>query len=139
VLYIAYMAKPTQYTLILATFEKDSPSDPSAEEAFRESSALPSELRRKLHSPVWVADDKGEVIAMLTGGSLDDWAKNPEYVLEEVTRRKVKLRFGTFEDRCCDNGGLGDHLDRLAAAVARDVDGLVEYNSAELLMRARAT
>ncbi|OLQ02786.1 Pentatricopeptide repeat-containing protein, chloroplastic [Symbiodinium microadriaticum] len=124
VLYIAYMAKPTQYTLILATFEKDSPSDPSAEEAFRESSALPSELRRKLHSPVWVADDKGEVIAMLTGGSLDDWAKNPEYVLEEVTRRKVKLRFGTFEDRCCDNGGLGDHLDRLAAAVARDVDGL---------------
>eukprot|EP00439_Symbiodinium_sp_Y106_P047983 s2136_g6.t1 len=124
VLYIAYMAKPTQYTLILATFEKDSPSDASAEEAFRESSALPPELLRKLHGPVWVADDKGEVIAMLTGGSLDDWAKNPEYVLEEVTRRKVKMRFGTFEDRCCDNGGLGDHLDRLAAAVTRDVDGL---------------
>ncbi|CAE7798360.1 unnamed protein product [Symbiodinium sp. CCMP2592] len=84
--------------------------------------AVASVLMHRLARPLCFS--RSAVIAMLTGGSLDDWAKNPEYVLEEVTRRKVKLRFGTFEDRCCDNGGLGDHLDRLAAAVARDVDGL---------------
>ncbi|CAK9028451.1 unnamed protein product [Durusdinium trenchii] len=110
-----HLGQPVEYTFLLATFEDAEDSALSAAEAFR-NAALPPELLRKLKGPVWTSDAKGEVVALLLDGRLEDWLRNPQYVLEDVTRRTAQMRYGTFEDVCCFGTG---HLVRMAKRLQR--------------------
>ncbi|CAJ1362302.1 unnamed protein product [Effrenium voratum] len=84
---------PVEYTFLLATFEAVDT------QAFKRE--LPPELRRKLSGPIWTTNG-GAAIALLLHGRLEDWLRNPQYVLEDVVGSAVQMRYGTFQDTCCD-------------------------------------
>ncbi|CAK9028452.1 unnamed protein product [Durusdinium trenchii] len=74
--------------------------------------ALIDFLRLWTPEPFWVLT----VVALLLDGRLEDWLRNPQYVLEDVTRRTAQMRYGTFEDVCCFGTG---HLVRMAKRLQR--------------------
>eukprot|EP00434_Breviolum_minutum_P011599 symbB.v1.2.010231.t1/scaffold667.1/size175007/14 len=122
------LGQPIEYTFMMVVFEESEELSATAAEAFK--APLPpdaqrrldsrrhmrfdlrSELLRKLGGPVWTTDAKGEVIALLLHGRLENWLRNPQYVLEDVTGRAAKMSFGTFEDACCLGAWM--HLGRIA-------------------------